>query len=260
MNSKLTVSSRLVHRLVGLSRFGKTLIVILADYILLVFSFWASLSIRSNTFYLPIMESNFLILMGPFIAISIFYFFGLYKSLIRYSNYQSLLTIMIAGSTYTLLWFLIVLSVGIVEKPYDFLIINWMMTLFCVGGLRYVARWILIQRSKEYSRVVIYGAGSAGIQLESAMKYNSEIKVIAFIDDDESMHGRYIEGIKIYDPSSLSWLAEKRGAREVLVAVPSNSRSKKYKLLQFLKQFPIVIRILPGITELAQGKVSISDM
>ena len=260
VNSKLTVSSRLVHSLVGLSRSGKTLIVIIADYILLVFSFWASLSIRSNTFYLPIMESNFLILLAPFIAIPIFYFFGLYKSLIRYSNYQSLLTIMIAGSVYTLLWFLIVISVGIVEKPYDFLIINWMMTLFCVGGQRYVARWILIQRSREYSRVVIYGAGSAGIQLESAMKYNSEIKVIAFVDDDQSMHGQYIEGIKIYDPSSLSWLAEKRGASEVLVAVPSISRSKKYKLLQFLKQFPMVIRLLPGLTDLAQGRVSVSDL
>ena len=260
VNSKLTVSSRLVHSLVGLSRSSKTLIVIIADYTLLVFSFWASLSIRSNTFYLPIMESNFLILLAPFIAIPIFYFFGLYKSLIRYSNYQSLLTIMIAGSVYTLLWFLIVISVGIVEKPYDFLIINWMMTLFCVGGVRYVARWILTQRSREYSRVVIYGAGSAGIQLESAMKYNSEIKVIAFVDDDQSMHGRYIEGIKIYDPSSLSWLAEKQGASEVLVAVPSISRSKKYKLLQFLKQFPMVIRLLPGLTDLAQGRVSVSDL
>ena len=260
VNSVLNVSSRLVQRLVGLSRSGKTLIVIIADYTLLVFSFWASLSIRSNTFYLPTMESNFLILLAPFIAIPILYFFGLYKSLIRYSNYQSLLTIMIAGSVYTLLWFLIVISVGIVEKPYDFLIINWMMTLFCVGGLRYIARWILTQRNREYSRVVIYGAGSAGIQLESAMKHNSEIKVIAFIDDDQSMHGQYIEGIKVYDPSSLSWLAKKQGASEVLVAVPSISRSEKYKLLQFLKQFPIVIRILPGITDLAQGKVSVSDL
>ena len=260
VNRKLTVSSRLVNRLLGLSRSGKTIIVIIADYTLLVFSFWASLSIRANTFYLPIMESNFLILMGPFIAIPIFYFFGLYKSLIRYSNYQSLLTIMIAGSAYSLIWFLGVIAVGIVEKPYDFLIINWMMTLFCVGGVRYVARWILTHRIREYSRVVIYGAGSAGIQLESAMKYNSEIKVIAFVDDDQRMHGQYIEGIKIYDPSSLSWLAEKRGASEVLIALPSISRSKKYKILQFLKQFPMAIRLLPGLTDLAQGRVAISDL
>ena len=260
VNSKLTVSSRLVSTLIGLSRSGKTLIVIIADYTLLVFSFWASLSIRSNTFYQPTMESNFLILFAPFIAIPIFYFFGLYKSLIRYSNYQSLLTIMIAGSVYTLLWFLGVRSAGIVEKPYDFLIINWMMTLFCVGGLRYFARWILTQRAMEYTRVVIYGAGSAGIQLESAMKHNSEIKVIAFVDDDQSMHGQYIEGIKIYDPSSLSWLAEKRGASEELVALPSISRSEKYKLLQFLKQFPMVIRLLPDLTDLAQGRVSVSDL
>jgi len=260
VNSKLTVSSRLVHRLVGLSRPSKTIIVILADYILLVFSFWASLSIRSNTFYLPIMESNFLILLAPFIAIPIFYFFGLYKSLMRYSNYQSLLTIMIAGSVYTLLWFLIVISVGIVEKPYDFLIINWMMTLFCVGGLRYVARWLLTQRTREYSRVVIYGAGSAGIQLESAMKYNSEIKVIAFVDDDQSMHGQYIEGIKIYDPSSLSRLVEKHGVSDVLLAIPSISRSNTHKLLQSLKQYPVVIKTLPSLTDLAQGRISVSDL
>jgi len=206
------------------------------------------------------MESNFLILLAPFIAIPIFYFFGLYKSLIRYSNYQALFTIMIASSVYTLLWFLIVLSVGIVEKPYDFLIINWMLTLLSIGGLRYVARWVLTQRSREYSHVVIYGAGSAGIQLESAMKYDLEIKVIAFVDDDQSMHGQYIEGIKIYDPSSLSWLAEKRGASEVLVAIPSISRSNKYKLLQFLKQFPMTIRLLPGLTDLAQGRVFVSDL
>jgi len=129
VNSKLNVSSRLVHRLLGLSRSGKTTIVIIADYTLLVFSFWASLSIRSNTFYQPTMESNFLILFAPFIAIPIFYFFGLYKSLIRYSNYQSLLTIMIAGSVYTLLWFLGVISAGIVEKPYDFLIIDQQVLL-----------------------------------------------------------------------------------------------------------------------------------
>ena len=104
---------RLVNRLLGLSRFFKTLIVITADYILLVFSFWASLSIRSNAFYLPTFEGNLLILTGPFIAIPIFYFFGLYKSLIRYSNYQSLLTIMAASSLYTLFWFMIVISVGL---------------------------------------------------------------------------------------------------------------------------------------------------
>ena len=167
---------------------------------------------------------------------------------------------MVASSVYTLFWFLIVISVGIIEKPYDFLIINWMMTLFFVGGLRYIARWILTQRTREYSRVVIYGAGSAGIQLESAMKHNSEIKVVAFIDDDPTIQGRYIEGKKIHDPSSLSELAEKHKVSEVLLAIPSISRTNKYKLLQFLKQFPVVIRLVPSITDLAQGRVSVSDL
>ena len=167
---------------------------------------------------------------------------------------------MVASSAYTIFWFLIVISVGIIEKPYDFLIINWMMTLFCVGGVRYIARWMLTQRTKEYSRVVIYGAGAAGIQLESAMKHNSEIKVIAFLDDDTKLQGSYIEGTKIYKPSSLSRLIERNGVGEVLLAIPSTSKLQTHKILQSLKQYPIVIRTLPGLADMAQGRVTVSDL
>ena len=137
----LSFYSGVIQKLLNLSRLNKTLLVVVIDYALLVLSFWASLSIRTNAIYVPSLESNFLILLGPFIAIPIFYSFGLYKSLIRYSNYQSLLTIMLAVSMYTLFWFLIVLLSGLVEKPYDFLIINWLMTNFFAGGSRYMARW-----------------------------------------------------------------------------------------------------------------------
>ena len=165
--------SRLINSLLALNRPSKTLLVMIVDYALLVLSFWSSLSIRINELYLPMPQTNLLILLGPFLAVPIFYFFGLYQSLIRYSNYQSLLTIMVAVSTYTLFWFFIVLSSGLVEKPYDFLIINWLITVFFVGGIRYMARWFLAVKAPSYTNVVIYGAGSAAVQLKSAMKYRS---------------------------------------------------------------------------------------
>ena len=159
--------TRLVDSLLGLSRFSKSLLVMIFDYGLLVFSFWASLSIRSNAIYIPSIESNFLILLAPFIAIPIFFFFGLYRSLIRYSNYQSLVIIMLAVSVYTLFWFLIVLSVGIVEKPIDFLIINWLITTFFAGGVRYSARWFFSAKSQVHSNAVIYGAGASRVSNEA---------------------------------------------------------------------------------------------
>ena len=128
VNNKSSIYSRSVQKLIGLNRPSKTLLVMTIDYLVLVLSFWAALSIRANAIHIPTPESNFLILLGPLIAIPILYIFGLYKSLIRYSNYQSLVTIAIAVSVYTILWFLIVILVDLVEKPYDFLIINWLPT------------------------------------------------------------------------------------------------------------------------------------
>ena len=260
VNNKSSIYSRSVQKLIELNRLSKSLLVMTIDYLVLVLSFWAALSIRANAIYIPTPESNFLILLGPLIAIPILYVFGLYKSLIRYSNYQSLVTITIAVSVYTILWFLIVILVGLVEKPYDFLIINWLMTIFFVGSVRYAARWFLASKTINYSNVVIYGAGSSGVQLESAMKHNPDIKVISFLDDDPKIQGRYIEGIKVQKPSSLSRLIEKKGVSEVLIAIPSISRSETQNLLQSLKQYPVIIRTLPGLTDLAQGRVSVSDL
>ena len=72
--------NKLVFNLLGMSRSNKTLFVMFSDYLLLVLSFWVSLSIRANGIYIPTLDSNVLILLGPFIAIPIFYFFGLYRS------------------------------------------------------------------------------------------------------------------------------------------------------------------------------------
>jgi len=260
INNPNSIYSRFVKRLIAMSRLSKTMAVMITDYVLLVLSFWASLSIRANEIYVPISESNFLILLGPLVAVPIFYFFGLYRSLIRFSNYQSLLKIMTAVSTYTLFWFLIVLSVGRVQQPYDFLIINWLITIFFTGGIRYIARWFLLLKAKKYANVVIYGAGSSGVQLESAMKYNPEMKVIAFIDDDPKIQGQYIEGIKVHKPSFLSKLIENKGVSSILLAMPSISRFDKNNILQSLKKYPVTIMVLPGLTDLAQGRVSVSDL
>ena len=198
-----------------------------SDYLLLVLSFWSSLSIRYNSLYIPNLESNILILAGPFIAIPIFYTFGLYRSLIRYSNYQSILTIMLAVTCYTLIWFAIVLSVNLIVKPYDFLIINWLVTVFLIGGIRYAARWFLSAKAKKHSNIIIYGAGESGAQLLSAMKYNPEMKVISFIDDDVSIQGKYIEGIKVQDRSLIKQLINKYKVDEILIAIPSLKRLQK---------------------------------
>lgn len=205
------------------------------------------------------MESNLLILITPFIAIPIFYSFGLYKSIIRYSNIQSLLTIIKAVSVYTLLWFLIVLSIGLINKPYDFLIINWLVTTFFSTGIRYLAQGIFSTRFFE-TNVVIYGAGSAGIQLEAALKFNPNYQVIGFIDKDKELQGKFIAGKKVSSPLKLDKLIKKKFIVEILVAVPSLSRKERFELFRNLKKHSVIIRSIPSLSDLAKGKVAISDL
>ena len=120
----LNYYSRLVNGILGLSGPSKKLLSLVTDYFILTFCFWASLSVRINTLYIPTRETNLLILLGPALALPIFYLFGLYQSKILHQNYTTQLTIMSAVTTYTVFWFFIVLSAGVVYKPYDFLIIN----------------------------------------------------------------------------------------------------------------------------------------
>ena len=256
----LNYYSRLVNGILGLSGPSKKLLSLVTDYFILTFCFWASLSVRINTLYIPTRETNLLILLGPALALPIFYLFGLYQSKILHQNYTTQLTIMSAVTTYTVFWFFIVLSAGVVYKPYDFLIINWLLSSFSVGGVRYVTRWLLRIKAPIFSNVVIYGAGSSGAQINSALMNNPEVKVVAFLDDDPKLHGLNIGGIKIQKPSSLTSLIEKKGVSEVLLAIPSITRLERHNLLQSLKKYPVGIRALPGLADLVQGRVSTSDL
>ena len=249
-----------VQKLLSLSRRTKNTLVMMTDYFMLVFSFWASLSIRINDIYIASTDALLLIIIAPFIALPIFYSFGLYQSFIRYANYRALITLIFAVSIYTLLWFIIVVISGLIEKPYDFLIINWLTTIFFIGGIRYIARWLLSIKGHSSNNVLIYGAGSAGIQLNSTLLHSPEMKVVAFIDDNKAIHGNYIEGLMVYSRKSLDKIIDKKGVKEILVAIPSMTRSQKSDLLQSLKGLPIVIRMLPSLSDVRAGRVSISDL
>jgi FlaA1/EpsC-like NDP-sugar epimerase len=250
-----------VKLLISLPRINKNILVMFADYTMLVLSFWISLSIRINDIYFPSKEALYLILLGPLIALPIFFFLGLYKSLIRYSSYKSIFVISEAIIIYSLLWFFIVISSSIVIRPYDFLLINFLLSIFLTGGIRYLARWLLIARARNDASVLIYGAGTAGMQLRGAISYTNDIKVVGFIDDDKRIQGKYVEGLKIYPRNTIKKLLKSnKKITEVIIAIPSLSRSKIQEIVESLKEFSIVIRVLPSVSDIAKGKIEIADL
>ena len=250
-----------ISHLIGVSRSIKNLLLMIVDYLVLTFSFWAALSIRLNEFYFaPTNETKLLMIMAPLIALPIFYSFGLYRSMVRYSGYQSIRIIMIGVSAYTIFWFMVVLATEVVNKPYDFLAINWLLSIYLVGGVRIFIRWVLTQEDSQSTKALIYGAGAAGVQLKSAIEYSPETKIVGFIDDDPKLQGLDIEGRKVYSPSMIAKLIEKKLITHIFLALPSLSKSERQLILQALKKYPLEIRSLPDLSDLVEGRISVTDL
>jgi FlaA1/EpsC-like NDP-sugar epimerase len=264
----------MLNLVINLSRINKQLIMLLVDSMLLVSILLASFSIRLGYWYFPQDDLIWVVLGAPVVASIIFVRFGLYRAVIRYIGFKALWTVVQAVSLYALVWGVIGFMVAVDGIPRSVILINWMLSLLAIGGLRVVARLALSQNvefsifnfelnSKSQSdkkRVLVYGAGDAGIQLVSALSHSSEYNPVGFIDDSNELQGNQIRGLNIYSVNSIERVINKLKVDEVLIAMPSASRAKRLDIINTLEPYPVLVRMLPGVAELAEGKVSIGDL
>jgi FlaA1/EpsC-like NDP-sugar epimerase len=138
-------------------------------------------------------------------------------------------------------------------------IVGFLLTFFLIIGSRILAHYLLSDKRSE-KKVIIYGAGSAGIQLASALRVSLEMQPVAFIDENISLQNTYLGGIKVLPPSKLERFIKSNTVDEVLIAMPSAAKSTLRNLLKEVEKFSIKVRILPGLAELAQGKVLVSEL
>ncbi len=252
--------------------------LLLCDILLIPTALWLAFSLRLGELYLPEGGIPYLFLLAPLISVPVFIRFGLYNAIIRYIGFHALWTVIQAVSLYALLWGVLALLSGVDGLlPRSVILINWLVAIMLVGGSRMLARWWLsgvnpLQRINSLNalradrknimrkKVVIYGAGSAGIQLASALSVGSEYRPIAFIDDDKRLKNHQINGFRVHPFTHLGRLIEKRKVTDVLLAIPSASRSRRNKIVSMLEPYAVHVHTLPSIDELAQGKVKLDDL
>ena len=88
----------------------------------------------------------------------------------------------------------------------------------------------------------------------------SKSTAIAFLDKNTSLHDTFLGGIKVLHPKKLEKLTIKGKVDEVLIAMPSTSKATLRALLKEIEDFSLKVRILPGLAELAQGKILVSEL
>ncbi len=119
---------------------------------------------------------------------------------------------------------------------------------------------LLVQLQAPVSRIAIYGAGVAGRQTFAALKAAPEYFVVAFFDDDPSLIGTSVQGLRVYAGKDFARIHQTLMVNEVLIALPSASRTRRREVIERLEPTKIRVRSLPGFNQLVNGQVSISDI
>lgn len=236
------------------------------DALFCVLTVWLAFYLRLDVF-VPISGAILWPILGSIVvSIPLFITSGLYRAIFRYSGLPAMIAVVRAMLVYSVAFAVVFTFIGVPGVPRTVGLIQPLLLLIFVGASRAAARiWLgslYHQKIQKMSlpQVLIYGAGGAGRQLASAMANSFEMHVIGFLDDDDRLHGNVLNGLPIYNPADLSEVLATVPVTDVLLALPSISRQRRNDILEALSCHKLAVRTLPVLSDIATGKVSVSDL
>lgn len=204
-----------------------------------------SLLFYSNDFYK-------LFLLNILVSSLVYNFTGQYKGLSRYVG--SIFFYQIISRN-----FLISSILFLFFNNYFFTIklafLHWILSSGLVVISKVLMRDLLTKFQRRHGivkNVVIYGSGSAGVQLALSLSVNKIYNVVAFVDDNTYLQGRTLNNIPIKSRKFLAQISN--GIDLVLLAIPSLNRSRRKNILREIRAYNIPILQIPSIEELAFGQ------
>jgi FlaA1/EpsC-like NDP-sugar epimerase len=253
----------LQSRVLEWPRAVKRLVVVALDIVLALLATWVAYTLRLDTPNWPSGEQWWVYLLAPLLSVPIFVRFGLYRAIFRYTGQAALQATGMAVLLYGCLLTAILLWQHWPGVPRSLGVLQPLVFLFLVGASRAVARFWLADlghtSAKIEGRLLIYGAGTAGVQTASALRLSQQYALLGFVDDDLTKVGRSLNGVPVFAPGDVPQVVARQGVTDILLALPSATRDRRNAILDSLRPLPIHIRTLPGLSDLASGRVTVQD-
>jgi UDP-GlcNAc:undecaprenyl-phosphate GlcNAc-1-phosphate transferase len=235
---------------------------ILIDSILISCTFACAFIIRFDGLppeYFPAIVQALPLLLP--LKLGLFFYFGLYRGLWRYVGMQDLLNILKAVTLGSLVSVVLMVMVFRFEGyPRSVFVIDWMLLLLAVSGVRLLVKFIDEYLSSlaepKGKRLLIVGAGDAGEIALREIKNNSTLGYLpmGFIDDDRQKVGREIHGVRVLGTrEELNRLVCQHQIEEILIAIPSADRRNMATVLRDCKNSGVTVQIMPATRHFAKA-------
>ena len=253
----------------------KVLLLVIADILIILFSYFLALLLRFDFVYTSIPQGYIegYVWSMPYWIIStvvVFYICRLYHSIWRLASvaelqmmltaYVSLIVVYAAGAVFMRL-----------HMPRSYYCMGYIISFCLTTIVRYSYRLLRYYVNhhavpeKEKERVMIIGGGNAGQILIREMltsdKVNMPVQICCIIDDNPSKLGRVLEGIPIVgNRHDIVAMAEKYKIDRIIYAIPATTGKNRKDILNICKETKCRLQTVPGVYQLVNGEVSVSKL
>ncbi len=252
------------EQLTNLSRRQKQALMIISDVIILLLAIWLSFALRLGVLWPDKILSNlWIFLIIPLVSIPLFIRFGLYKSVLKFMGTKVIVTAFQSITITSLFVGFAMMIFREADMPRTVILIFWFVSSILIIIMRFLYKGYLYSWDNfvnDRKPTIIYGAGSAGAQIVESLRKNHEYAPIAFIDDEKSKQGTFINFTRVHPFSDLKDIIKKRKVKAILLAIPSLSEQRKRDLLKKLSKYPVEVKLLPSLSEIVSGRVSIENI
>ena len=237
--------------------------LIALDFVIFPVLIWLCYAIRKFDLGTEVVPNlAFGTLWVSFLAVLALSVCGVYRFIVRTFNEAfivklAMATVLTVMGLYALAYFTPAFIPTSIPMMFGFMMFAWIW--FSRGIIRAIVKSHL-QLDIPRKRVAIYGAGYAGQQIAAALYRSDEHFPVFFIDDDISLSSQMIGGLKVYPPAQALKLFTKQQIDEILIALPSVSRTRKSEIVKFLEPAHLKISEIPGLTRLVDGEIRTSDI
>lgn len=217
--------------------------------------------------YFPELWSWLLVLLGAR-AVSSFVFGG-FHGLWRYTGTRDLVALLKATSVSSVVFVVFIAFAGFRAFPRSIFIIEWLLSIMLVGGLRLGIRKLrelvseINEKSAEKRRILIVGAGDAGEMLLRELQKNqgSRYAPVGFLDDDARKRGARIHGVPVLGSiEEVPAVAKKHEVEEIIIAIPTATGAQMRRILSLCRPCKLHLRTIPGLNQLIDGKVTVNQL